>query len=55
MGPEQSLLGIVLERSNSVKFSTLKIYFVLIKNTYYRALNAQKRENEAILGGYDVI
>ena len=31
------------------------MYFILIKISYYRALNAQKRENGAILGGYDVI
>ena len=27
----------------------------MVKHSYYRALIAQKRENRAILGGYDVI
>ena len=31
------------------------MYFILVKNSYYRALNAQKRQNGGILGDYDVI
>ena len=42
-----------LERLNSIKISTLKIYFILVKTSYCRALFAQKRENRAILGDDD--
>ena len=54
-GPKGVSREIFFEKSNSVKFSTLKIDFILVKISYCRALFAQKCENEAILGGYDVI
>ena len=31
------------------------MYFILVKISYYSALNAPKRQNGGILGGYDVI
>ena len=33
----------------------VNVYFILVKISYYRALNAPKRQNGDILGGYDVI
>ena len=33
----------------------MKVYFILVKISYYRALNTQERENWGILGDYDVI
>ena len=40
---------------NLVKNFVLKMYFILVKISNYRALNTQKRQNGGNLGGYDVI
>ena len=45
----------ILKASNLVKKFILKMYFILVKISNYRALNTQKRQNGGILGGYDVI
>ena len=48
--------GKILKASNLVKNFILKLYFfILVKISYYRALNTPKRLNGGILGSYDVI
>ena len=51
----EPITGRILKLSNFSKVLILKIYFISVIISYNRPLNAQKRENGVILGGYDVI
>ena len=46
-GPREVSQDFFYEKSNLVKFTTLKIFFILVKISYYRALFTQKRVNRA--------